>query len=129
MNILLIGVGRLGFSYINGFLSCAKDIDSIYFVDTSLDACDKAVDLVSSHGIDTRSSLSLNDFRGHHFDLVCDVALSNQRFERLKYLNSHISYNYLIAEKVLVNSVEQSEQLQAMFKDKPHSYVNTCRER
>lgn len=120
--VLLIGIGNIGFRYLQAILQTKLNIKLI-IVDVSKNNIEKAIEYMDSIKFKNFKILDTTDkiTTKTNFDLVIISTCSNIRFNLLKkmLLNENILLiKNLILEKIIFSSMDEFNQIEKYFKNK-----------
>jgi predicted dehydrogenase len=128
--ILIVGAGQLGSRYLQGLAKVARQLD-IFISDVSSDSLARAearwhevANSDSQHSL--RFGLGLS-----HLPQEIDVAIvatgADVRAQVVSAISVHCTVRYWILEKVLAQSLQEMDQIQAAIRNNRKAWVNTLR--
>lgn len=122
--VVVIGLGQLGRRYLEGVLQATSEV-SVWAVDSSEGALERAQDHVSKRGSPVPVEF-LSSFREvpSNVDLVISATTADSRAQTLRQLLGGRLVRYVILEKLLTQSLAESEELMRLSSQVQHVWVN-----
>lgn len=128
--ILLVGAGQLGSRYLQGLAKVARPLD-IFVSDISHESLARAearwyeaAGLASRHSV--RFGVGISDVP-REIDLAIVATSAETREQVVSSLSEQCVVHYWVLEKVLAQSIQEIDKIEALIRDDSSAWVNTPR--